>query len=146
LTDKPAQTVPFDDISVAIKVTTPKGVTVPVKVTIQYPEGYGLWAVQALARIPEHANDLYHGLATRGDASVMNALLEQTENQDLEVDPEGAEGMKTETFPMVAPDAKPDPSTMPEPAEAPKKAPRKRAPRKTTTTKDKNVSRETDKK
>jgi hypothetical protein len=135
------QTVPFDDIAVAIKVTTPKGVTVPIKVTIQYPEGYGLWAVQALAKLPEHANDLYHGLATRGDASVMNALLEQTENQDLEVNPDGAKDMKVETPSLVAPDAKPDPSTMPEPAEAPKKAPRKRAPRKTAAKKD--VSRET---
>jgi hypothetical protein len=138
MTDKTAQTVPTADISVAIKVTTPKEVVIPVKVTIQYPEGYGLWAVQALARIPEHANDLYHGLAMRGDASVMNALLEQGENQDLEVDPEGAEQMKTV---LIAPDAKPDPV-----AEAPveKKAPRKRAPRKAAPKKD--VSRETGKK
>jgi hypothetical protein len=145
VTEETTQEVKFADMTLDIKVTTPEQVILPVKVKVEYPEGYGLWAVQALARIPEYTNDLYYGLAQRQDASVMGALLSQVENQDLdvedkikEVDMQAATEARAEEdriiaqrIRLTAPDAQPDPVPEPEPAPEVKKPARKRAPRKT---------------
>lgn len=57
-----------------LTVTANDGVSVAVKITMEYPKDYGLYAVKALEQLANQTGALYQEMVTRNDLSVMLAL------------------------------------------------------------------------
>ena len=65
-----------DTIVMEVTMTTESGVVVPMKVTIEYPRDYGMFAIHLMKNIPEYSNDIVRQLIDKNDASVLAAMME----------------------------------------------------------------------
>jgi hypothetical protein len=77
-----AQTVPFD---IDLNLTTHRGDSTRVQITISYPEGHGLYAIDALEELGTNTEALYREMADRKNASTiqgLTAMAYRTANQD----------------------------------------------------------------
>lgn len=64
-----------DTIVMEATMTTESGVVVPMKVTIEYPKDYGMFAVHLLASLPGYSDNVLHQLINKNDASVLAAVI-----------------------------------------------------------------------
>ena len=67
-----------DTIVMEATTTTESGVVVPMKVTIEYPKDYGMFAIDLLTSIPEYSNDIVRQLIDKNDASVLAGIWSLT--------------------------------------------------------------------
>ena len=67
-----------DTIVMEAAMTTESGVVVPMKVIIEYPKDYGMFAIDLLASIPEYSNDIVRQLIDKNDASVLAGIWSLT--------------------------------------------------------------------
>lgn len=65
-----------DSLDMELIATLPGGVTVPVELSLVYPEGMGFHAVKSMQMLVEESlNQVFNSLVQRQDASIMQALL-----------------------------------------------------------------------
>lgn len=71
-----------DSFEAQLVATLPGGVTVPVEVSIVYPDGMGYHAVKSLQMMMEqNINQFYQQLINRQDASIIQALMESNQSE-----------------------------------------------------------------
>ncbi|MCT1608027.1 hypothetical protein M3B43_12035 [Nesterenkonia massiliensis] len=64
------------DLNVTLTHREDQSVEVPVTISISYPEGHGIYAVQALKVLDERAEGVIASLADSGDPSILKRLDE----------------------------------------------------------------------
>lgn len=78
----------MENFNLDIKATTPDGLEIPVKITVEYPDDQGLLAFQALRHAAENQGpQIMANLASVGDLSVLALLREN----GLDLDDDGEE-------------------------------------------------------
>ncbi|MDQ5861775.1 MAG: hypothetical protein M3536_05885 [Actinomycetota bacterium] len=69
-TDKP-ETIDFQ-----VDVTATNGIQVPLRIIVEYPDGYGFYAAKALQAMPENMSGIWNELIQRQDASTIKVMLD----------------------------------------------------------------------
>ncbi|MDJ0322146.1 hypothetical protein [Pseudarthrobacter sp. PS3-L1] len=58
-----------------VDVTATDGVKIPLRIQIQYPDGYGYYAAKALQAMPENMDGVWDELIHRQDASTLKVMM-----------------------------------------------------------------------
>lgn len=75
-----------ESLEFELAATLKNGIRVPVEVVLVYPKGNGLYAVNALTQAMEtQTGGMFNELLHRNDASVIQALLENSNDDEDEL-------------------------------------------------------------
>lgn len=68
-----------DTLEFEVSATATTGIVVPVKIAVEFPKDYGLYAVKVLEQLGDDTAMFYQQLVHQQDLSVMRALAELNE-------------------------------------------------------------------
>ncbi|MDQ0735305.1 hypothetical protein [Arthrobacter agilis] len=65
-----------DNLDLTITATTTEDIQIPISIKVEFPKGYGFYAVKVIQQLGQNPDDLYREMINKQDAATLAVLAQ----------------------------------------------------------------------